>query len=91
MTAMRTCSLSKWVCSSSGEPQPEDQFRWLPVSGKFTKTCAECRKRNAKHQEIWRDLNPEKEKATTAVWRDNNKKLLAAYSKQWREQKKGRR
>jgi hypothetical protein len=57
----------------------------MPISRKYTKTCAECRGRNAQHQEVWRDLNPEKEKAKTAVWRENNKKLLAEYSKKWRE------
>ena len=90
MTAMRTCSLSKFVCMSRGKPQPVNQFRWMPVSGKFTKTCAKCRERNAKHQEIWRDLNPEKNEITSERWRKKSTKLLLDYSRQYYQMKKDR-
>ncbi len=77
----RTCSLK--VCVSKGKPQPINQFRWMPVSRKYTKTCAGCRERNAKHQEIWRDLNPEKDFTSSEKWRKKNKKLLLDYSRQY--------
>jgi len=71
-----------------GKPQPNDQFRWFPVSGKYSKTCAGCRARNAKHQEVWRDQNPEEDEITSARWRKKNKKLLLDYSRAYQKIKR---
>jgi hypothetical protein len=88
MPKMKTCSLSRAICPSRGEPQPIEEFRWMPVSRRYTKTCATCRERNAKHQEVWRGLNPEEDKKTSAKWCKKNQKELLAYSRRYYQMKK---
>jgi len=56
---MKICSIIKSQCSAHGKPQKDSEFRFFPVSERYSKTCNACRMRNAKLQTAWRGRNPE--------------------------------
>ena len=70
-------------CVARGEPQPIDQFKWLPGSETFTLTCAKCRELHRRAQETWRNNNPEEDRRGTFEWMEKNREHVAIFAKRW--------